>query len=72
MLNKISMLSSIDASWGRVYLYKQREDVEQAFGAMNDELGNDKPYLPDDYALRGTSLYRSFYYTSVMLRLTRS
>jgi transposase len=34
-------------------LYKQREDIEQAFDAMKNELENDKTYLQDDDSLRG-------------------
>ncbi len=71
-LGKIPVLSSIDADGKKVYLlYKQREEVEQAFDAMNDELENDKPYLSDDYALRGyffisfVSLY--LYYAALNL-----
>ncbi|MCL4344728.1 MAG: transposase [Nitrososphaerota archaeon] len=54
MLGKISVLSSIDTDGEKIYLlYKQREDVDQAFDAMKNELENDKSYLSDDYALRG-------------------
>ncbi len=34
-------------------LYKKREEVEQAFDAMKNELENDKSYLQDTMALRG-------------------
>ena len=72
ILGKISVLSSMDADGEKIYLlYKQREDVEQAFDAMKDELENDKSYLSDDYALRGyffisfVSLY--LYYAALNL-----
>jgi transposase len=54
MLGKIPIMSSVDIDGERVYLlYKQREEIEQAFDVMKDELENDKSYLSDDYALRG-------------------
>jgi transposase len=54
MLGKISVLSSMSEDGGKIYrLYKQREEIEQAFDVMKDELENDKSYLSDDYALRG-------------------
>ena len=72
ILGKISVLSSMDEDGEKVYLlYKQREEVEQAFDAMKDELENDKSYLSDDYALRGyffisfVSLY--LYYAALNL-----
>ena len=34
-------------------LYKGREDVEQAFDAMKNELESDKTYLRSDEAVRG-------------------
>ncbi len=72
ILGKISLLSSMDVDGERVYLlYKQREEIEQAFDVMKDELENDKSYLSDDYALRGyffisfVSLY--LYYATLNL-----
>jgi len=54
VLGKIPIMSSVDIDGERVYLlYKQREEIEQAFDVMKDELENDKSYLSDDYALRG-------------------
>lgn len=53
-LGKISVLSDIDAEGSRIYgLLKQREDVEQGFDAMKNELENDKAYLQSDEAVRG-------------------
>ncbi len=34
-------------------MYKTREDVEQAFDAMKNELEEDKTYLHDDDSVRG-------------------
>jgi transposase len=34
-------------------MYKQREEIEQAFDAMKNELENDKAYLRDDDSIRG-------------------
>ncbi|MGC8558821.1 MAG: IS1634-like element ISFac6 family transposase, partial [Nitrososphaeria archaeon] len=72
VLGKIPVLSSMNVDGEKVYLlYKQREDVEQAFDAMKDELEDDKSYLSDDYALRGyffisfVSLY--LYYAALNL-----
>ena len=33
-------------------MYKQREELEQAFDAMKNELENDKSYLRDDDSIR--------------------
>ena len=53
-LGKISILTSLDEDGERVYgWYKGREDVEQAFDAMKNELENDKCYLGNDDAVRG-------------------
>jgi hypothetical protein len=53
-LGKISILTSLDEDGECVYgLYKGREDVEQAFDAMKNELENDKCYLGNDDAVRG-------------------
>jgi len=69
---KISILSNVRDDPETIYnLYKQREEVEQAFDAMKNELENDKAYLSDDDALRGyffvsfLSLY--LYYSISML-----
>jgi len=34
-------------------LYKQREDIEQVFDGMKNELENDKTYLQDDDSFMG-------------------
>ena len=34
-------------------LYKQREDIEQVFNGMKNELENDKTYLQDDDSFMG-------------------
>lgn len=53
-LGKVSILTDLDWSGERVYgLYKEKEDVEQAFDAMKNELENDKCYLGDSDAVRG-------------------
>jgi transposase len=53
-LGKISVLSNINDRGSRVYgLLKQREDIEQGFDAMKNELENDKAYLQSDEAVRG-------------------
>ena len=51
---KISILSNVKDDPETIYnLYKQREEIEQAFDAMKNELENDKSYLSDDDSLRG-------------------
>ena len=51
---KISILSNLKDDPQTIYnLYKQREEIEQAFDAMKNELENDKSYLGDDDSLRG-------------------
>lgn len=53
-LGKVSILTNLDWSGERVYgLYKEKEEIEQAFDAMKNELENDKCYLGDDDAVRG-------------------
>ena len=45
---KISILSNVKDDPRRIYnLYKQREEIEQAFDAMKNELENDKSYFSD-------------------------
>ena len=34
-------------------MYKQREEIEQSFDAMKNELENDKSYLSNDDSIRG-------------------
>ena len=54
MFGKISILSNVIDSPVSIYLiYKQREEIEQAFDAMKNELENDKTYLRDDDSVRG-------------------
>jgi transposase len=51
---RIAILSDIDAGGKDVYLlFKSREDVEQAFDVLKNELENDKTYLFDADAVRG-------------------
>ncbi len=53
-LGKVSILSSLDIDASELYtLYKEREDVEQAFDAMKNELEEDKTYLQDDESVWG-------------------
>ncbi|MGC8981037.1 MAG: hypothetical protein ACP5KL_06055 [Thermoplasmata archaeon] len=53
-LGKISIISNMLMDGDKIYdLYKQREDIEQAFDGMKKELENDKTYLQDDDSLRG-------------------
>ncbi len=53
-LGKVSILTNLDWSGEKVYgLYKEREEIEQAFDAMKNELENDKCYLGDSDAVRG-------------------
>jgi len=51
---KISIISNVRDDPETIYnFYKQREEIEQAFDAMKNELENDKSYLGDDDSLRG-------------------
>ncbi len=51
---KISILSNVRDDPEQIYnFYKQREEIEQAFDAMKNELENDKSYLSDEDSLRG-------------------
>lgn len=53
-LGKVSLLSSLDRDPSEIYeIYKEREDVEQAFDAMKNELEEDKTYLQDDESVWG-------------------
>ena len=53
-LGKVAILTNLDLEGEEVYgLYKGREEVEQAFDALKNELENDKMYLGDDDAVRG-------------------
>jgi hypothetical protein len=51
---KISILSNVMDDPETIYsYYKQREEIEQAFDAMKNELENDKSYLSDEDSIRG-------------------
>lgn len=51
---KIAIMSNVNDSPESIYLmYKQREEIEQAFDAMKNELENDRSYLRNDDSLRG-------------------
>jgi transposase len=53
-LGKVSVLTNLDWSGEKVYgLFKEKEEIEQAFDAMKNELENDKCYLGDSDAVRG-------------------
>jgi transposase len=53
-LGKISLISNLDKAPDEIYLiYKKREDIEQCFDAMKNEMENDKTYLRDNDAIRG-------------------
>ena len=70
MFGKISILSNIRDSPQSIYLmYKQREEIEQAFDAMKNELENGKSCLRDDDSIRGYFLsFLSLYlYYSIFL-----
>jgi transposase len=54
IFGKISILSNVKDDPQSIYMmYKQREEIEQAFDAMKNELENDKSYLRDDDSIRG-------------------
>ncbi len=53
-LGKFSVLSNMDDDPEIIYgMYKMREEVEQAFDAMKNELENDKAYLHTTDGIRG-------------------
>lgn len=53
-LGKISIISNLDTTPDQIYLiYKERENIEQVFDAMKNEMENDKTYLRDNDAIRG-------------------
>ena len=53
-LGKISLISNLDKAPDEIYLiYKEREDIEQCFDAMKNDMENDKTYLRDNDAIRG-------------------
>jgi len=72
-LGKIPILTNLDWSARRVYeFYKEKEEIEQAFDAMKNELENDKSYLGDDDAVRGyffISFLSLYLYFRVMERI---
>ena len=72
MFGKISTLPNIRDHPQSIYMmYKQREEIEQAFDAMKNEMENDRTYLRDDESVRGyffisfISLY--LYYSTFVL-----
>ena len=74
-LGKISILSSLDMDGGSLYsIYKSREDVEQSFDAMKNELEEDKTYLQDDESIWGYFFvtFLSLYQHYRVLSLIRS
>jgi hypothetical protein len=75
-LGRFSVLTDLDWSGEKVYsLYKQREDVEQAFDAMKNELENDKLYLGNDEAVRGyffVSFLSLYLYFRVLEKIRKS
>ena len=73
-LVKVSLLSSLDRNPSEIYeLYKEREDVEQAFDAMKNELEDDKTYLQDDESVWGYFLitFLSIYLYYCILAIIR-
>ncbi len=53
-LGKFSILSNMDGDPEDIYgMYKMREEVEQAFDAMKNELENDRGYLHSTDGIRG-------------------
>ena len=51
---KIAVMSNMNDDPESIYLmYKQREEIKQAFDAMKNELENDRSYLRGDESLRG-------------------
>jgi hypothetical protein len=47
------MLTNLTADPHVIHLmYKQREEIEQAFDATKNEFDNDRSYISDVYALR--------------------
>ena len=74
-LGKVSILSSMDMDGETLYsIYKGREDVEQSFDAMKNELEEDKTYLQDDESIWGYFFvtFLSLYQHYRVLSLIRS
>ena len=74
-LGKVSILSSMDMDGELLYsIYKSREDVEQSFDAMKNELEEDKTYLQDDESIWGYFFvtFLSLYQHYRVLALIRS
>ncbi|EQD68058.1 transposase, partial [mine drainage metagenome] len=72
---KISILSSLLRDPEEIFnLYKDREEVEQAFDAMKNDLENDKTYLQDAIAVRGYFFisFLSLYVYFSILQLLKS
>ena len=71
-LGKVSILTNLNWSGERVYgLYKEREEIEQAFDAMKNELENDKCYLGDNDAVRGYFFVSFYLFTFIFVCLRR-
>ena len=72
-LGKVSILTNLNWSGERVYgLYKEREEIEQAFDVMKNELDNDKCYLGDNDAVRGyffVSFLSLYFYFRVLEKI---
>lgn len=74
-LGKVSILSNLDVDGETLYgIYKSREDVEQSFDAMKNELEEDKTYLQDDESIWGYFFvtFLSLYLHYRVLALIRS
>ncbi|MEM4090951.1 MAG: IS1634 family transposase, partial [Thermoplasmatales archaeon] len=74
-LGKVFILTSLDVDGDILYrLYKSREDVEQSFDAMKNELEEDKTYLQDDESIWGYFFitFLSLYQHYRVLSLIRS
>ena len=73
MFGKISILSNIRDGPESIYMmYKQREEIEQAFDAMKNELENDKSYLRDEDSIRGyffVSFLSLYLYYTIFVRI---
>jgi len=74
-LGKISILSNLEMDGETIFsIYKGREDVEQSFDAMKNELEEDKTYLQDDESIWGYFFitFLSLYQHYRVLALIRS
>ena len=71
---KVSILSRMDMDSETIYnIYNGRENVEQSFDEMKNELEEDKTYLQDDESIWGylfvafLSLYQQYYVLSLIM-----